>query len=177
MSTQELTTPCSQSSQFEISPEEFGKLTTREERRANIFALQSAIEHTEGAMTTEEAMVFVNTTHRFSDGVYAREVTIPKGFIVVGKIHKRINMTIISQGDVSVYDEDGYRRLKAPCTFVQRAGIKRVVYAHEDTVWTNVHGSHETDLEKLEEYLISPDYVAFDTFIREALLCHGQQSQ
>jgi uncharacterized protein (UPF0548 family) len=67
-------------------------------------------------------------------------------------------MTVISQGEVSVLSIDGVMRVKAPFTFVASPGVKRVVYAHEDTVWTTIHGTDETDLEKIEEEFIAKSY-------------------
>lgn len=96
--------------------------------------------------------------HHFSRGVYAREIFIPKGTMIVGKIHKHLNMNILSQGDVSVLSIDGMKRIKASSTFVASPGAKRVIYAHEDSVWTTIHGTDETDLEKLEDEFIAKTY-------------------
>lgn len=100
----------------------------------------------------------IKTTHHFSKGIYAREIFIPKGTLLTGKIHKTEHLNIISQGDISVYTEDGPKRIKAPCTIVCKPGTKRVGYAHEDTIWTTVHGTQETDLGKLEEELIAENF-------------------
>jgi len=100
----------------------------------------------------------IKTTHYFSKGVYAREIFIPKGSILVGKIHKHENLNILSQGDISVLSIDGAQRLKAPATIVSSPGVKRVAYAHEDTVWTTIHGTDETDIEKIEDAFIAKTY-------------------
>lgn len=96
--------------------------------------------------------------HHFSKNVYAREITFPKGTIIVGKIHKHQNLNILSQGEVTVLSIEGVKRVKAPHTFVASPGTKRVIYAHEDTVWTTIHGTDETDLEKLEDEFIAKSY-------------------
>ncbi len=97
-------------------------------------------------------------THRFSKGIYAREMFIPKGTLLIGKIHKFENLNIISQGDISVLTEEGVKRIKAPCTIVSPPGAKRVGYAHEDTTWTCIHATEETDLEKIEEEVIAKTF-------------------
>lgn len=79
---------------------------------------------------------------------------IPAGTVATGKVHKTLHLNILSQGDVSVLTEDGMKRIQAPCTIVSPPGTKRAVYAHTDVVWTTIHGTHETDLEKLEADLI-----------------------
>ena len=99
--------------------------------------------------------------HTFSKNVYAREITIPKGSIIIGKIHKYQNMNIISKGEVSFFSIDGAVRVKAPYTFVASPGVKRVIVAHEETVWTTIHGTSETDLDKLEDEFIAKDYSEF----------------
>jgi len=96
--------------------------------------------------------------HHFSKGLYAREIFIPKGTIVVGKIHKYESLNILSQGDITIFTEFGARRVRAPYTVVSPPLTKRVGYAHEDTVWTTVHATDETDLEKLEAELICPTF-------------------
>lgn len=102
--------------------------------------------------------------HHFSRGVYARELFIPKGTVLVGKIHKYSQINIVNLGDISVLTEDGVKRVKAGATIVSPAGIKRAGYAHEDTVWTTIHGTHETDLDKLEDELIAVSFEQYDAF-------------
>lgn len=96
--------------------------------------------------------------HYFSKGVYGREIKFDKDALIIGKIHKHQTMNVISQGEVSVFSIDGCMRVKAPFTFVSSPGAKRVIYAHEETVWTCFHGTEETDVEKIEEEFIAKDY-------------------
>jgi quercetin dioxygenase-like cupin family protein len=103
----------------------------------------------------------IEPVHRFSEGVYAREITIPAGCVLTGKVHKTVHLNIISKGDITVWTEEGMKRIKAPFTLVSQPGTKRVGYAHEDTVWTTIHGTHETDLEKLEQDLIEPEQIEY----------------
>ena len=67
-------------------------------------------------------------------------------------------MNVISKGRVTVYTEDGCRDLEAPITFISEVGTKRAVLAHEETVWTTVHVTSETDLDKIEEHVIAKSY-------------------
>ena len=96
--------------------------------------------------------------HYFSTGVYGREMSQVKGTLVIGKIHKHSTMNVLSKGDISIFSEDGIMRLKAPCTFVSNPGAKRLIYAHEDTIFSNFHGTEETDIEKIEEQFIAKNY-------------------
>jgi hypothetical protein len=100
------------------------------------------------------------TRHWFAPGVYARELTIPAGTCLTGKIHRGAHINIISAGRISVLTEHGIKTLEAPCTLVSDAGIKRVGFAHEDTVWTCIHANPDdcTDLEELERRFIAPSF-------------------
>jgi quercetin dioxygenase-like cupin family protein len=108
-------------------------------------------------------------THHFAPSVYAREIFMPAGAVVVGKIHKHAHLNIISKGRVIVSTEFGKKQLVAPCTFVSEAGTKRAVYIVEDCIWTTIHPTEETDLEKIEEHVIAKDYDALLEFQREKL--------
>lgn len=109
------------------------------------------------------------TKHHFSKDVYARELTIPKGHVIVGAIHKFRNLNIISKGKVSFFSVDGALHVEAPYTFIASPGVKRVIYAHEETVWTTIHGTSETDLDKIEEIFIAKSYAEIEGITPEEL--------
>ena len=103
--------------------------------------------------------------HTFAPGVYVREIFIPKGSLIVGKIHKHGHLNVVSKGRVLVvteFEEIEIDASKEPYTFTSEPGTKRVVYTLEDTVWTTVHLTEETDLEKIENEIIAKDYNDFD---------------
>jgi hypothetical protein len=96
--------------------------------------------------------------HHFSKDVYAREIIIKKDTVIVGAIHKFQNLNIISKGKVTFFSIDGAKTVEAPYTFVASPGVKRVIYAHEDTVWTTIHGTPEKDVDKIEDEFIAKNY-------------------
>lgn len=109
--------------------------------------------------------------HYFADGMYCREIFIPKGVVVVGKIHKHQHPNFIIEGDVSVLTEDGgVERIKAPKFMISSPGTKRLVYAHEDTIWTTIHATDERDLEKIEEEVIAKSYEEYLQFDKDLQL-------
>lgn len=87
--------------------------------------------------------------HHFAPGLYAREMTIPAGTILTGAVHKTEHLSIISAGRILVTTDDGVKEICAPYTFVSKAGAKRAGVALETTVWTTLHVTEETDLDKL----------------------------
>jgi hypothetical protein len=102
-------------------------------------------------------MVELPTTHRFTPGLYIREVTLKAGVIYTTRTHKTEHPFVISSGRVTVFHEDGSRReLRAPHTGITPVGARRVILTLEDTVWTTFHPTQETNLDKLEELLVEP---------------------
>lgn len=93
--------------------------------------------------------------HFFAPGVYVREIFMPAGSIVIGKIHKTEHFNIIERGRCLIRHDDGQVDvLQAPLTFVSKAGVQKILYIEEDTVWKTIHVTSEVDLVKLEELLI-----------------------
>lgn len=96
--------------------------------------------------------------HQFAPGVYAREITMPTGHLIVGRVHKTKHFNIISKGDVSFWmPGEPIRRVQAPYTFLSECGAQKVLYVHEETVWTTIHPTDETDVETLEAVLAEPN--------------------
>jgi hypothetical protein len=92
---------------------------------------------------------------------YGRQIFLPKGSIVIGKIHRHQHLNFIMQGRVSVSTEFGVKRFCAPCMFVSEVGLKRAVYAIEDTTWATVHLTEhrgEENLDKIEDEVIAKSY-------------------
>lgn len=103
------------------------------------------------------------TTHTFGPGFYARTIEIPADCAIIGKIHRTRHSNLLSKGRIVVFTEDGgQQELEAPHVFVAEPGTKRAGYALTDTVWTTIHITDETDLEKLEAELIAPSYNALE---------------
>lgn len=127
---------------------------TPDEMRASILKIEAVM------MAMTDHQIEIKTTHHFAPGVYMREIFIPKGATLTGKIHKTEHLNILSQGDLSVWTENGMKRLKASTVVKSLPGIKRVGHAHEDSVWITVHpnATKETDVDKIEEMLIAKSF-------------------
>jgi len=96
-------------------------------------------------------------THRFAPGVYLREIFMAADSVVIGRIHKTEHFNIILQGACLIVHDDGTREeLRAPMTFVSKAGVQKVLYVLEDTIWQTVHPTNETDFDKLDHMLVEP---------------------
>lgn len=117
------------------------------------------IQRIEAAMRAHPAQIEIKTTHHFTHGIYAREIFIPKGCLLTGKMHRTHHLNIVSAGVIEVMTDEGMKLIRAPYTFTASPGTKRVGLAHEDTVWTTIHPNpdDERDLLKLEAALIIPE--------------------
>jgi hypothetical protein len=100
--------------------------------------------------------------HRFARGVYVRELQIPAGTVLTGRIHKFSQVNILLEGEISVLTERGIERLQAPAVFESPAGAKRAGYAHTDVRWLTVCGTHNTDPDTLEDELTVKTYAEYE---------------
>lgn len=136
------------------------------QRMAMQLARRSAILHLQDAIVREGLDVgpaACPVKHHFAEGSYGREMTLPAGLVVVGKIHKHSHVNVISQGRVQVFTEHGgVEELVAPCTFVSTPGTKRVVHVLEETIWTTVHVTDKTDLAEIEREVIATDFTEIE---------------
>lgn len=133
----------------------FDKLTP-EMIRGSILQLQEAM-----VKQPQENKVALETMHTFSDGCYVRTVFMKAGSLIVGKIHKLDHVVIIGMGSASVVSEEfGSKHISAPMIFHSRPYVKRLLFIHEDMVWTTVHKNptNTRDLDFLEKELIAEDY-------------------
>lgn len=110
------------------------------------------------AVLKELPQVEIPVRHCFGNKVYVREMVAPKGSIIIGKMHKYKQVNIVVKGDISVLTEDGWKRMTAGEMFESPAGIKRAGFTHEDTVWTTICGTEETDIDKMDDTLTIGSY-------------------
>jgi len=117
---------------------------------ADIESLESAIKALPPELQIKETLF-----HHFADGLYAREMRVPAGSVVVGKMHKYPCLNFIMSGVMEVRSTTGRAiRIKAPYIFASPGGTKRAGYAVTDLTWVTVHPTQQTDLDLLEAELI-----------------------
>ena len=96
--------------------------------------------------------------HTFTEGAYARQMTIPAGSVIIGKIHRHAHFNFILKGHVKVMTDAGVQELKGPCYFVSTPGTKRVVTALEETLWVTIHVTESQDLAEIEQQIIASSF-------------------
>lgn len=125
------------------------------------------LKNVEAAVENAKALPL---THHLLNGLYAREIFLPKDTLLTGKVHNFDHISILSAGEVSVMTDDGVTRIKAPFTWISPAGTKRLIYVHEDTVWTTFHISQNTEIDALEKELVHDSDLSWIEDIKQARL-------
>lgn len=111
--------------------------------------------------------------HRFTKGIYTRELTMPQGAIIVGERHAQEHLVMMTEGFCTVLTEHGWEDLEAPCTFTAPAGSKRVFFVHEQSTWITVHRTDAETLEAVERDLIIPE--RFPKTINSVIAIRGNE--
>jgi len=130
--------------------------------RDKVFFFETVIKEHPLALTAADFPVF----HHFSPGRYRRELRVPKGMIIIGKLHKYACVSTLEEGDMSVLVGDEIVRIKAPYIGISPAGTKRIAYTHEASIWITSHVTTETDVAKLEHELVAESEQEYQEFCR-----------
>lgn len=128
-------------------------------RRTSIFKLEECL------MALAQASMPLE--HYFCDGLYARKLTIPMHCCLTGAIHKRANIALLAQGDMTIVTEDGVKRITGPYVIVSREGIKRAGFAHEECVFITVHSCKSQTVAEVEEELFTNRYADYEAWLKE----------
>jgi len=114
--------------------------------------LREKVEIIEKALH-QVAQVECPIRHYFAPGLFAREITIPEGTVIVGAVHSVDNIVVLSKGTLRLVTEDGPIDISAPHTRMCKAGSKNAAIALETAVWTNFfpNPDDEQEIEVLVE--------------------------
>ena len=95
--------------------------------------------------------------HNFSDGLYAKEMILPEGYIAYSHSHTYAHLSILAKGRVIVKTDDYNREYLAPACINIEANTYHQIEALEDVVWFCVHATEETNIDKIDEVLIGKE--------------------
>lgn len=120
--------------------------------------------------------------HRFTPGLYSRQIFMPAGSLITSKIHRTEHQFIVSRGRCRVWNDGQWIDIEAPYHGITRPGTRRLLVIVEDTVWTTFHVTGKTDVDEIEAEIIEPHQEHLAGIIPpEALAamgdtpCHGSQ--
>lgn len=133
----------------------------------------------EGAVMhhTPEMQEIFPLKHFIKDGLYTREIFMPKGTIVVSFIHKQNHPSFFLSGEMSILSDTGeVKRIKAPMAIQTEIGTQRVAVMHEDCVWVCVYRTDAKTVDKAEKEIYTEDYKMLPSYVikKQKLLCQQQ---
>jgi len=131
---------------------------------------RSNIEATEKFMLALPGVQVV-PVHRFAEGLYCRQLTMPANTIWMSRVHKHENYAFIMSGSCTVISENGRETFHAPMMLTTRVGTKRLLRIHdEDCTWITIHAlpsdlDQGSSPEEIEEYLACNTLEEFDKYL------------
>ncbi len=92
--------------------------------------------------------------HNFAPGVYMREITMPAGSLIIGHEHLTEHFNVVLTGKARVMIDGVIEDLVAPCYFISKPNVRKVLYIVEEMKFATIHPTNETSVEVLENTLI-----------------------
>lgn len=92
--------------------------------------------------------------HNFAPGVYMREITMPAGSLIIGHEHLTEHFNVVLTGKARVMIDGVIEDLVAPCYFISKPNVRKVLYIVEEMKFATIHPTDETSVEVLENTLI-----------------------
>ena len=131
---------------------------SRQEYRNYVTDIDNNLKKHKDSVEGEEANAINPVKHTYADGMYIREIFMPRGEIVISKIHKIAHPFFLIKGRISVLSEEGEKLLQAPYYSITPAGTKRMLYTHTNAIVVTCHRTFETDLDKIENEIIAKSF-------------------
>ena len=100
--------------------------------------------------------VVLPPVHRFSNGVYIRELEIPAGCVVVGATHKHEHQVMLIEGACRINTDMGMEDIVAPHIWTSKPNDRRALYTYEHCTFITVHENPDNcqDIEELESRIV-----------------------
>lgn len=127
------------------------------EAQVAILNLRRAIVNLENTLL-KQPQADIPVDHVCGPGWIARTMYVPKGAIITGAVCSIPQSHIMTKGDITLITEDNAERIVAPFMTVSGPGVKRVGFANEDTVWTTIWITDETDPEKIKALFTTKEH-------------------
>lgn len=127
--------------------------------RQQIFAIEAEIK--------KLPQLEIPVRHIFSDGIYAREITVPAQSLITGVIHKYPQINILSKGIIRVSIDEDIQEIAAPFTIASPGGVKRIAFTITEVVWTTIIHTFLTDIDEIEKKYFAQSEEEYQEFIKE----------
>lgn len=112
--------------------------------------------------------------HHIKDGLYTREIFMPKDSLVVSYIHKQNHPSFFLKGEMSILLDTGeIKRIKGPMVVQTEIGTQRVAYMHEDVVWVCVYKTDKETVKEAEAEVYTQDFRELPEYVinTKELIC------
>lgn len=117
-------------------------------------SINDQIENLERDLLVNKSQVECPLKHNFAPGVYMREITMPAGSFVIGHEHLTEHFNVVLTGKARVMIDGVIEDLVAPCYFISKPNVRKVLYIVEEMKFATIHPTDETSVEVLENTLI-----------------------
>jgi hypothetical protein len=110
------------------------------------------IDQLEAKMVEMDNPVECPLKHTFTKGLYSRMIFMPAGSLLTSKIHKTEHQFVVLKGKLEVsIDGQKSELIVAPYHGITKAGTRRLLFIHEDTVWQTFHATDIMPKDESEE--------------------------
>lgn len=105
-------------------------------KRAN----DDRIDKLEVKLAADYPLVDCPLVHRFTPGMYIREIFMPTGVMATSRCHNTCHPFTISKGSTAIsIDGVGWDIFEAPFTGITQKGTRRILYILDDCIFTTYH--------------------------------------
>jgi hypothetical protein len=117
---------------------------------------KGTLDELESAMLENFPIINCPLVHRFTKGLYVREIFMPAGSLITSKVHKTQHQFFILKGAVSVWTNEGEEvYLEAPYIGITEPGTRRLLFIWEDCIWATSHPNPDNEtVEEIEERIL-----------------------
>lgn len=139
------------------------------EFKDKVLSVDGSVKH-----HTDEMQAVMPVTHHLEDGLYTREIFMPKGMLVISFIHKQNHPSFFLKGEMSLLMDTGeIKRIKAPMKIMTEIGTQRVAYMHEDCTWVCVYRTDAKTIEEAEKDVYTENFRELPEYVilNKKLLC------
>lgn len=124
----------------------------------------------------------------YSGGMYCRQITIPAGALITGRVYKFDHVEIMLSGDITIISADGSETFYTGNNVIEaKAGKRQAGFAHSETTWLTINPVPEEILpenrldytsvltyEEFNQFHIDVNQFDYQYFLSEVGLTQGQ---
>jgi len=116
------------------------------------------IDHLERLMLDSDSLIDFPVIHKFTPGLYSREIFMPKGSMLTSKVHKTEHPFVVLTGVCVVTTPDGEPKVfAAGHSGITQPNTRRVLYIEDDCRWITFHPLSKEEEEARESGLEEAD--------------------